>query len=400
MAALPSPPGPHVDKVKALGDNQWLKLGSPAADPQWGKARGRSWSSNMPFARGLGGMFVFAEGVHAFVKPDGRYMNDLWLYDVNAHRWVCLYPGIDTRTIAGQIEDGQLAVSEDGLLVDKQGQPLPPLLIHAYGYLGYDPDRKQLAIYAGQFENYFTTGEGGVFAEAYRLFDAQRKATKRPDLSPFFYDAAGGTFECFPVAGAPRGTPYGADMLRYVTSRKQFYYGGTDGLWFLDREKRAWTAAEPKGDPPTGIDQCAAYDPKRDRIYHYCRDGKTAGDNFVVYDVKANTWTRPRPKGTGPLSASSYESIYNYDEANDKLVVIRLYETKDEPGQRRGVYVYDPETNTWADLLPLPPEVAAEIKNGNYGAYDPDRNAYYCHFAGDSTDDGTMWAYRYKAPKQ
>ena len=33
-------------KIKVLGDNEWLNLGSPAADPKWGKARGRSWSSN------------------------------------------------------------------------------------------------------------------------------------------------------------------------------------------------------------------------------------------------------------------------------------------------------------------------------------------------------------------
>ena len=42
LAGPPSPPGPHIDKIKALGDNEWLSLGSPAADPKWGKARGRS----------------------------------------------------------------------------------------------------------------------------------------------------------------------------------------------------------------------------------------------------------------------------------------------------------------------------------------------------------------------
>ena len=36
------------------------------------------------------------------------------------------------------------------------------------------------------------------------------------------------------------------------------------------------------------------------------------------------------------------------------------------------------------------------IKNGNHGWYDRELNAYFCHFASDSTDDGTMWVYRYK----
>ena len=38
LAALPSKPGPHVARIEALGDNAWLNLGPPAADPAWGKA--------------------------------------------------------------------------------------------------------------------------------------------------------------------------------------------------------------------------------------------------------------------------------------------------------------------------------------------------------------------------
>src|SRR5215218_1299837 len=68
LAELPSKPGAHVEKIRALGDNEWLNLGTPAADPKWGRARGRSWSSNMPFAPDLRGGFVFAEGVHAYTK--------------------------------------------------------------------------------------------------------------------------------------------------------------------------------------------------------------------------------------------------------------------------------------------------------------------------------------------
>ena len=129
-------------------------------------------------------------------------MNDLWFYDVNAHRWVCLYPGIEVKTIAQRIKDKELTLNDDGLLVDNDGQPLPPLLIHAYGYLGYDPDRRKFAFFGSQFGNYFTTGKGGVFEEANKLFQEQRKDKKFPNLSPFFYDAASGKFECF--RGGPR----------------------------------------------------------------------------------------------------------------------------------------------------------------------------------------------------
>jgi hypothetical protein len=398
LVNLPSKPGVHVEKIKALGDNEWLSLGTPAADPKWGKARGRSWSSNQPFAPELRGGFVFAEGVHAYTKPDGRYMNDLWFYDVNANRWVCVYPGIEVKTIAQRIKDKELTLNADGLLVEKDGQPLPPLLIHAYGYLGYDPDRRKFVTFGHQFGNYFTTGKGGVFEEANKLYQELRKDKKFPEHSPFFYDTQTGKFEAFAVEKAPRGRPYGANLLVYVTSKKQFLYGGGDGVWYLDPEKKTWTDAKPKGDPPTGIDRCAAYDPKRDRIYHHGRADK-GGDGFLVYDVKDNAWSRPKPTGTGPTYSSSYETVFNYDKAADKLVAIRLYTPGGEPGLRRGVYAYDPATNAWADPLPLPEDVTKAIKNGNYGWYDPELNAYFCHFAGDSTDNGTMWAYRYKKGK-
>jgi hypothetical protein len=400
LAERPSKPGPHVEKVKTLGDNAWLHLGAPAADPKWGRARGRSWSTNQPFAPDLRGGFVFAEGVHAYVKPDGRYMNDLWVYDANAHRWLCLDPGIETKTVAKRIKNKELTLNADGLLVENNGRPLPPLLIHAYGYLGYDPERKKFLTFGSQFGNYFTTGKGGVFEEANKLYQELRGDKKYPAHSPFFYDTRSGRWEAFAVEGAPKGQPYGANLLVYVTSKKQFFYGGSDGVWFFDHDRKKWTDAKPKGTPPSGIDRCAAYDAKRDRIYHHGKGTKENPDGFLVYDVKTNEWSRPKPKGTGPAYSSSYESLFHFDAAADRLVVIRLYTTKDEPGLRRGVYAYDPVTNAWADPLPLPEEVTKTIKNGNFGWHDPAANAYYLHFASDSADDGTMWAYRYRsAPK-
>lgn len=398
LADLPSKPGSHLDKIQALGDNEWLNLGSPTADPKWGKARGRSWSSSMPAAANLRGAFVFGEGVHAYTKPDGRYMNDLWFYDINAHRWVCVYPGIEVKTIASRIKDKELVVGDNGLLVDKEGQPLPPLLIHAYGNLGYDPEAKQFVTFGSQFGNYFTTGKGAIFEEANRLFQDLRKDRKASNYSPFFYDVASGKFECRPVEAGPSGEGnYGDEVLVYVPDIRQFFRGGTHGVWFLDPKTRTWADAKPKGTPPTGIDHAAVFDPTRNRIYYFHRDGKSAEKNLFIYDVKENNWSQPEPKGTGPLFASSFESITNFDKVNDRLVVIRLHSHKDEPGQRRGVYAYDPIANTWADPLPLPTEVTKAIKNGSFGFYDRELNATFCYFAGDSSDEGTMWVYRYKA---
>src|SRR5438045_1675481 len=45
LAELPSKPGPHIEKIKAMGDNKWLNLGVPDSDSKWGKARGSSWGA-------------------------------------------------------------------------------------------------------------------------------------------------------------------------------------------------------------------------------------------------------------------------------------------------------------------------------------------------------------------
>jgi hypothetical protein len=87
-----------VSAIRAMAPGTWLDLGAPQADPKWGRARGRAWTSKMAFSGALGGAFLFGEGVHGWANSaNGRYMDDLWLYDVNAHRWVALYPGTNTR---------------------------------------------------------------------------------------------------------------------------------------------------------------------------------------------------------------------------------------------------------------------------------------------------------------
>jgi hypothetical protein len=42
LVGLRSKPGPHIEKINAVGDKKWLHFGAP--DAKWGKARGRSWS--------------------------------------------------------------------------------------------------------------------------------------------------------------------------------------------------------------------------------------------------------------------------------------------------------------------------------------------------------------------
>ena len=137
LAKLPSKEGPHISKIKEMMDHSWLDLGSPKADPKWGKGRGRSWSCSMPYAPELRGAFLYGQGKHGYVKPDGHYMDDLWFYDFAAHRWICLYPGADVKNL-------DMKVNEEGFEATKNGEIIPvATMVHAYEMVTYDTDKRQ-----------------------------------------------------------------------------------------------------------------------------------------------------------------------------------------------------------------------------------------------------------------
>ena len=88
-------------------------------------------------------------------------------------------------------------------------------------------------------------------------------------------------------------------------------------------------------------------------------------------------------------------AIMNYDSVNDVVV---LFYHRPDPGPRgRGVYIYDPKTNSWADAPAALPKGIGQCPSGFYSA---ELNAHFIHVAGDSQDNGIMWAYRHKPVKE
>ena len=61
---------------------------------------------------------LVGQGVHGYIRPDGRY-DDIFFYDLNAHRWICIYPGIDTKTFVEDIKKGEFKLNDDGQFADK-----------------------------------------------------------------------------------------------------------------------------------------------------------------------------------------------------------------------------------------------------------------------------------------
>ena len=393
LAGLPSEPGPHLEKIKALGDNQWLNLGSPEADPKWGKACGRSWGAKMPYASDLRGAFLTGEGPHGYIKPDGYLMDDLWFYDINSNRWICVYPGMEIKTFVQRIKDKELKIDDNGLLVNKDGEPLPQhTMIHSYARVTYDPDMRRFAWGFG--------GSGGQYLngtpkEGDDLLQAQPGKWNDPSksYSPWFYDTVAGRFNCYVLDEKGPGirVDHGSTMI-YVNSRKQ-YFLPLNAAYF-DPASNKWVAAGAKGPMPTGMDHSSCYDPKRDRIYMGggIYNGVTnAADNFHMYDIKTATWTKPNPTGKFPVQYTSNCAFFSYDAVNDVVVLMQNF--------GKEIYVYNPETNAWSEPLITPKEVV--LSSGFVNAfgnafYDPELNVFFCHFASDGVPNGTMWAYRYK----
>lgn len=368
-------PGPHLEKIRALGNGSWADLGPAAPDPKWGSAPGRSWCCTMPFDPVRRGAYLYGEGVHGHVTSDGRYMDDAWFYDFDAHRWACIYPGTNVK------EPG-LKPDADGFPVDKDGARTPvSLCVHAYDLLAFDTDLGKFMI-MGVHEYHFAPAS----------LKALMPSGKVPPSTPWHYDSRTGKWEVWKVEGPSPEKAEGT--LLYVPTRKKAFYrsGKSEFVWFYDPTARSWTQVKPPGPkPPFGIDPTACFDPKRDRIYigggsyPSVPEGKNA---IWIYDLKTDAWIDPQPKNTALSHFATNYATLRYDPVADVVLVHAHAEKK------RGVHVYDPAANEWsAEPRPFP---AGFPKGCVNGFYDPKENVHVFHVAGDSRADGKFWAYRHK----
>jgi len=385
LAGLPSKPGEHLTKIAALGDDSWLHLGSPAADPKWGKARGRSWTAAMPYASDLGVAFLYGEGVHGWWnEKTGRYMDDLWAYDVNAHRWICVYPGADVKNL-------DLKLDENGFEVTKDGEPIPVAqMVHGYQAVAYDSDRKKFL---------FMPCPGGYDSILRKRRDTWLKGPdKKPakPASPWYFDTATGKWERRAVEGGAPRSSFG-DVLVYSSTLKQaFFQHANQEVWLYDYAANKWTKKTPRGPaPPWGIDPTACLDTKRDRVVMGGGSYPVAkGPNALwLYDLKTDAWIDPKPSGQPCRGSNSYATniaTMTYDAAND----VALLNRHGGEARERGLYIYDPARNAWSgDLKPFPKDLRWQQVNAFYA---PELGVHVFHTAGDSRDDGTIWVYRYR----
>jgi RNA polymerase sigma-70 factor, ECF subfamily len=384
LAAMPSAPGPHIAKIKALGDNQWLNLGPAAPDPKWGSGSVRSWGCSMEYASDLGGAFISGQGPHAYVKPDGHY-DDIFFYDLNAHRWVCLVPGIDTKTFAADIKKGEITIGDKNYLIYKDGQPVYATGGHCYHGHYYDSDR-HLFVTGGwpsgiPLDMHCQNGQSPWFIEGRKALEEQLKGRSVPqDWLGYTYDATTGKLS--------REMPKG-----------QFYVASRKGCWTYWGNMTSLSSVgqlNPKGPLPEvnyGGDFGACVDTKRERIYlgrmNKPKSNPQEGD-WYIYDFRDNSWSIPPTKGSAELIPATNSGVVNYDSANDRVVEFYSW----NHNGTRGIAVWDPAANAWDPKIALPDNVPTS--GCVSGFYSPELNAHFLHLGGDGVAGGDIWVYRYK----
>jgi hypothetical protein len=370
LAKLPSKPGAHIEKIKAMGADTWLELGSPAPDPKWGRARGRGYTAKMACAPDLGGAFLYGEGPHGFMKPDGHLMDDLWFYDLRAHRWICCYPGTNVKNPGLKLDD-------NGWWTDKSGQTVPVTVMHGWSQSAYDT-------HARKFVSFRVKSTYSWNKVRRKLVDRNGKKPRPYSGSPWFWSVDTGRWERFAATGGNPARYFGCVALYLPAIKRTLVRDRRNKFWYYDHAGKKWERPKMSGSGPSfGIEGGACYDSKRDRVY--IGGGRFPGaksklDAIFIYDVKTSTWSNPKAPG---LSSGCYPNrSFAYDSANDVVVV-----------SGRILRIYQPEENRWT-LKSRPKNVP-----GGSGFYSPELNVHIVHGAGDGRF-GNIWAYRYGVGKK
>lgn len=380
LADRPSAPGPHLEKIKVLGDNAWLNLGKPKPDPKYDAAQGRSWSRKMAFAPDLRGAFLYGEGVHGGASTRGgkRYYNDdLYFYDVNAHAWICCHPGTPLDN-PGLTYDKKIGCERD-----KNGNIIPVAVsVHAYWTPDYDTHRKMFTMVPSPASLYWHRA-----LKKHRPYFSDR-ANKDPRWggygSAWYWDPRTGKWEFRRVKGpAPH---HNVDNVYFYSRKLKKGVNLFRGVWLYDHPTNTWKKVNKSG----GGNGAYCYDHKREWIYVVmARRKDPKRTNFLrIYDISNNKWIDPKAEGDAGVRMESNQAFFTYDCVND-VAVFHIHAKH---------HVYDPEKKKWT-VMPAaaPPEHKVRGFRWCSGFYDEKLNAHFYFSAGDSSRGlGNMWVYRYK----
>lgn len=382
LYGLPSAEGSHLAELKALGDNSWLSLGKPGADPEHGVARGRAYSPRMAYSSALRGAFYTGEGVHGwFDEASGVYQDCVWVYDVNAHRWVCVKPGTNGKTV-------ELELNQDGFEVDLQGDLVPVAFSgHGYEFLTYDSDRHRFVFVTGAVNTYWVKCMG----ERRMKWLENKSQPLTWSSHPWQYDVASAKWMRQPTAGPRPKISRATTGVHYIPAKKRVFVSASgSSTWFYDTAANRWGEINTKGTQlPVKGSPVTCFDRKRERIYVL---GMKAMPDLEMhyFDLKKRVWVDTELESPILTAKNQYLTgghSLAYDSQNDVILFKR---------SGHSYHLFEPETNR---LNSTPLELPAGYQTKYLVAtafYSPDHNAFFIHQAGDSSTNGRMWAYRYR----
>ncbi len=382
LSGLPSAPGSHIAKIKAMKANSWLYLGKAKDDPKWGQARGRAYSPKMAYSSALSGAFFTGEGVHGWYdKETGIYQDGVWLYDCQAHAWRCIKPGSNGNTIS-------LKLNDDGFEEDEQGNLVPTAFLgHGNDMTTYDSELHRFVFVGDAVNTYWKKCMG----ERRMQWLKSDKLPKTWVKSPWVYDVQTDKWIRKPITGfAPKFSAGRTTSIQYIASKKKiFVHTVLSGALYFDVEKYSWEKIDTGG---TKLNlkgtQVSMYDPNQERVYFW---GMQVKPNLHIryFDLKTHKWVDTGV--TGPQMTGKHPYVTSY--------LAMHYDTQNQIGllkHEKQFWIFDPASNTFHDApLQFPKEYNSKWRTYS-GFYSSELNVHYIYLAGDSKDNGTFWVYRYK----
>lgn len=380
LADKPGSPGAQLDKIRTIGSNTWLNLGRPAPDPVYGPSSGRSWSRKMAFAPDLRGAFFYGEsrmGASSVRAGKRFYNDDLYFYDINAHAWVCCYPG----TLLDEPGQGLKFDEVSGCETDRNGNILPVAAsVHAYWAGDYDTDRKEFMFMPSPASMGWKLQADLVKFRKYLVNDPRWSHQH----SPYYYSSKTGKFSRRRTVSSCAGANVDNALFYSPKQKKAVYFYG--GVWLYDYSANAWRKAAAEG----GGSGAYCYDSRRDQVYVVMANRSAGGTNQLsIFSVESSKWIKPQTKGDCGVWLDSNDAFFTYDSVND--VALMYYKSRH--------YVYDPAEGKWS-VLPASLQESVDWEAGG-GFYDPDLNVHFYFNARAGKDlPGNMWVYRYAPAPQ
>lgn len=379
-----APDAELVKKLADLPENTWMKLPpvKTVGNLSWlsPKSGYRRWG---PKPRDYCNKMVWAPDRKRALYCGGGHnldpYNDVWEYDLASNTWVCLYaadpvpPRVHKKTTAAQRLEWykKNTVLKDGAIVTKRGAPLRPC--HTWWGLTYDTHRRKM-LFLESHKGFFATDKASI-GKAHGV-DIKSELYRG-------YGSAGGNSWLFTfdpetrkwgkvITGVPKA--WEASAMEYLShsrtiwwqSHKTYLYDEKAGKWnpaakngpgpaaetAYHPESKSVVAVGGKGPAPaiTRAYDCATktwkvldknlpegvripsatfcYDTiaRRFVLYTAGRPGAgvtTTGPRLWLYDMKANKWTQPKPKGEVPKMGK----VAGYYDPERNVTVI--YSTKE-----------------------------------------------------------------------